>query len=100
MVLEVVSVKKSSLSDYIAMDARLSATRMPLLFARYVAGQITEASWRAFSDVIDALDASSEERIALMAFFNDAIEDLGVDAVKLPRPKEAETVVATARWAA
>lgn len=76
------------------------STRMPVLFARYIAGQISEKAWRAFSDVIDSLDATLDERAALADFFNDAIEDLGLDAVKLPQQKEAEAMVAALRVAA
>lgn len=68
------------------------APRMPLLFARYVAGQISDATWSAFSEIVDAFD-TSDERTALIAFFNDAIEELGLDAIKLPARSEAESVV-------
>jgi hypothetical protein len=81
------------------MNASLSATRMPLLFARYVAGQISEKTWQAFTEVMDAIEAS-EERVALAAFLDDAIADLGTDAIKLPKQAEVESVVKSVRWAA
>lgn len=75
------------------------STRMPLLFARYIAGQITDQTWGAFTDVIDSLEASLEERTALAAFFSDAIEDLGLDVIKLPQQKDAEAMVVALRTA-
>lgn len=73
------------------------SNRMPHLFARYIAGQITERAWRAFTEVMDSLESAAEERVALADFFHDAIEELGLDAVKLPRRQEAEEVVAAVR---
>ncbi len=80
-------------------DFMNASTRMPALLVRYVAGQISEKTWHAFTDVIDTIEATFEERAALVDFFHDAMEELGLDAIKLPHQKEAESMVAAMRIA-
>ena len=61
---------------------------MPILFARYVAGQIDDPFWDQFMQVLDANETPPAERLALAAFLNDAFFDLGPDTVKMPQAKE------------
>lgn len=68
-------------------------TAMPLLFARYVAGQIDDPFWDQFMQVLDANDTPPDERLALAAFFNDAFAELEPSAVKLPRHGEVEELL-------
>lgn len=72
---------------------------MMLLFARYISGQIAEASWHRFVSAFDETDASPEEREALAEFFNDALRDFGPHAVSLPGAKDAQDFLAETRAA-
>lgn len=67
---------------------------MPILFARYVAGQIDDPFWDQFMQVLDANETPPAERMALAAFLNDAFFDLGPDAVKMPRSEEMKELLA------
>jgi hypothetical protein len=70
------------------------------LFLRYVTGQIAEATWKRLSGFVDgAAFATPQEREAMAAFVNDAVVDLGQDAVKLPTRSEARDVLAETRQA-
>lgn len=64
---------------------------LPLLFARYVAGQIAQSQWDAFADAFDEADASADERAAFASFYLDAS---AVEEVKMPRPGEVEAMLA------
>ena len=67
---------------------------MPLLFARYVAGQIADPFWDQFMQVLDANETPPAERLALVAFLNDAFFDLGPDSVKMPQTEEMKALLA------
>lgn len=67
---------------------------MPLLFARYVAGQIDDPFWDRFMQVLDANDTPPAERLALAAFLNDAFFDLGLDIIKMPESGEVKDLLA------
>ena len=67
---------------------------MPLLFARYVAGQIADPFWDQFMQVLDANETPPAERLALAAFLNDAFFDLGPDTIKMPQSKEMKDLLA------
>lgn len=67
---------------------------MPLLFARYVAGQIDDPFWDQFMQVLDANETPPAERLALAAFLNDAFFDLGPGSVKIPHSKEIKELLA------
>lgn len=69
-------------------------TAMPLLFARYVAGQIDEPFWDQFMQVLDANGTPPDERLALAAFFNDAFAELEPTDVKIPAFSEVQDVLA------
>ncbi len=66
---------------------------MPLLFARYVAGQISDPFWDQFMKVLDANDTPPAERLALAAFLNDAFFDLGPETVTMPKSVEAQDLL-------
>ncbi len=76
-----------------------NAARMSVLFARYINGQITEKVWQRFTDLIDSIETGLSDREALVDFFLDALDDIGLDAIKLPPRKEAEELVAAIRVA-
>ena len=67
---------------------------MPLLFARYVAGQIEDPFWDQFMQVLDANDTPPAERLALAAFLNDAFFDLGPDTITMPKSEELRDLLA------
>lgn len=67
---------------------------MPILFARYVAGQIDDPFWDQFMQVLDANETPPAERMALAAFLSDAFFDLGPDTVKMPRSEEMRELLA------
>lgn len=73
-----------------------SRTVLPKLFIQYVAGRIAESSWDQFMHVLDATDATSQERLALATFFNDAYAEDG-EAVKLPGLDEVEDLLSDMR---
>lgn len=75
----------------------LGLTAMPLLFARYVAGQIEDPFWDQFMQVLDANDTPADDRLALAAFFNDAFAELEPSEVKLPRHGEVEELLREVR---
>ena len=75
--------------------ARLSP--MPLLFARYVAGQITDPFWRRCMQILDDTATPKDERLALAAFLNDAFAELSPDAVEMPKTGEVKDLLADAR---
>lgn len=72
-------------------------TAMPLLFARYVAGQIDDPFWDQFMSVLDANGTPAEERVALATFFNDAVAELGPDGVKMPVEAEVKELIEEVR---
>ena len=67
---------------------------MPVLFARYVAGQIDDPFWDRFMQVLDANDTPPAERLALAAFLNDAFFDLGLDTMNMPESNEVKKLLA------
>lgn len=78
-----------------ARAGRLSA--LSVLFARYVSGQITDAAWAGMMQTLDEHDATAQERLALAYFFRDALDEVGGDAVSLPRKHEVEDMLAAMR---
>lgn len=68
---------------------------LPLLFARYVAGQIAQAQWDQFADAFDEADASADERIAFARFYLEATVD--GEEIKLPKPNEVEELLGAMR---
>ncbi len=74
-------------------------TAMSLLFARYVAGQITDSAWDEIMDLLDAEETTMEERVALANFISDAWQDLGPDEVKVPGIEEVRDFVMMTRAA-
>ena len=72
-------------------------TAMPLLFARYVAGQIEDPFWHRFMQILDANETPAEERLALATFFHDAFAELEHQDVKIPRSEEVREIL-TAVW--
>ena len=68
------------------------APALPLLFARYVAGQIAQAQWDAFADAFDEADASADERAAFAHFYLEASST--DEEIKLPRAGEVEDLLA------
>lgn len=75
-------------------------TAMSYLFARYVAGQITDPAWDEIMDLLDAEETTMEERVALANFISDAWQDLGPDEIKVPRVEEVKDLVTLTRMAA
>lgn len=67
---------------------------MPLLFARYVSGQIQDPFWDQFMQVLDANETPPAERLALAAFLNDAFFDLGIDTINMPKSEEMRELLA------
>ncbi len=78
---------------------RHSLSALSLLFARYVAGHINEAAWQQLTHVFDAGVGSLDERDAFAYFISDACNDLGPDALKVPRLDEVEAMLTCARAA-
>lgn len=79
------------------MHAASSPRRaLTLLLARYIAGQIADAHWDAFSSAFDAADLDPESRAALASFYSDALAE---GPVKVPTPAEIEDLVAAVRAA-
>lgn len=76
-----------------------SPTSAPLqLFVRHLTGQLADGAWTQFVNAYDTVDASPAERIAYAAFLNDAVCDLGPDAVPVPKPEEVDDVLTCTRW--
>lgn len=75
--------------------ARCASSALPLLFARYVAGQIAQAQWDDFAGAFDAADASADERAAFAAFYLETTS--GGEDVQLPKPDELEDLLAATR---
>lgn len=82
----------------LAVDSK-EATALSLLFARYVAGEISDSSWSTLMALLDESDANPEERLALVNFFNDACTDLGPSAVNVPHLVEVGDYVEMLRAA-
>lgn len=70
---------------------------LPRLFVRYVAGEITDASWSAFMDTLDAVDATPLEREAFARFYNDALFEVDSDSVRVPRLDELTDLLSAIR---
>ena len=78
---------------------RTHSTPLSLLFSRYVSGEIPDASWTGIVSALDESETTTEERLALAHFFNDACTDLGPSAVKVPALMEVEDYVEMLRAA-
>lgn len=77
-----------------------SSTVLPLLLARYVAGQITDLVWTQIMSIFDEGDAATrQERTALAAFLCDALDDLGPQALKMPPATEVQDLLLATRLA-
>lgn len=74
-----------------------SPSPLPHLLLRYVAGQITDTSWSAFMDALDAADATPEEREAFARFYDDALFEVGSDAVRIPKRDELTDLLSDIR---
>lgn len=73
------------------MHAASSSRRaLTLLFARYIAGQIADAQWEAFSSTFDAAGLDPDSRAALAAFYNDAVAE---EEVRMPTVQEVEDLL-------
>lgn len=77
-------------------SARPASPALPLLFARYVAGQIAQAQWDAFADALDEADASADERAAFASFYLEA--SATGEEIKLPKPNEVEDLLSAMRF--
>ena len=77
-------------------SARHASPALPLLFARYVAGQIAQAQWDAFADAFDEADASADERAAFASFYLEA--SAAGEEIKLPKANEVEDLLAAMRF--
>ncbi|ARA94196.1 hypothetical protein AWN76_014225 [Rhodothermaceae bacterium RA] len=78
--------------------ASVSTTALfPLLFARYVTGQIADAVWTQIMSVIDADGTTQQERTALTAWVYDALEDLGPQGLNLPKVDEVADLLGATR---
>ena len=75
--------------------ARRASSALPLLFARYVAGQIAQAQWDDFASAFDEADASADERAAFAAFYLETTS--AGDEVALPNPDELGGLLAALR---
>jgi hypothetical protein len=73
---------------------------LSVLFARYVSGQINDAIWEQISRLLDAEDTTPDERMGLVNFISDAWDDLGLDAVDLPKLDEIQDLLIPTRIAA
>lgn len=67
---------------------------MPMLFARYVAGQIDDPFWDQVMQVLDVTETPPSDRMALAAFLSDAFSDLEPDAIKMPGTEEMVDLLA------
>lgn len=74
-----------------------SSTILPGLFVRYVTGSIAAASWDAFMDALDMADITPQEREAFARFYNDALSELGSEAVRIPKLDEVGALLAAVR---
>ncbi len=77
----------------------VEATALSLLFARYVAGHISDTSWSQMMSTLDDGATSLEERLALVNFLNDACIDLGPEAVNVPAVADVDDLVTVLRAA-
>ncbi|HLT47388.1 MAG TPA: hypothetical protein VK002_09185 [Rubricoccaceae bacterium] len=71
------------------------APALPLLLARYIAGEVAEAQLFGLTDLFDAADVSAEERTAFARFYLDALAEDG--DVRLPKAEELTALLALAR---
>lgn len=74
-------------------------TAMSHLFARYVAGEISDGAWDHIMNIFDSGDALPEEREALANFISDACLDLGPGEVEVPKADEVNDFVTITRAA-
>lgn len=85
------------MNAHVCDDANTRSPALPMLLNRYIVGQITDASWQRVMNLLDVPDATSQERLALAAFFRDAIVELGADSVKIPKRGEVESLLDVTR---
>ncbi len=78
---------------------RTDTAPLSLLFSRYVAGEISDGSWTHIMSLLDESGVDTDERMALVDFFNDACTDLGPSAVKVPALGEVEDYIEMLRAA-
>ena len=71
----------------------LQPSALPFLFRRYVAGQIRQTSWEQFMHLFDAEAITADERVALAAFFCDALSEMESEEVHWPACDEAEELL-------
>ncbi len=67
------------------------------LLSHYMSGEITLNSWQQMMKLLDTSAVSRQERIALAAFFDDAVVDIGADDLKIPLVKEANDLIKAIR---
>ena len=71
-------------------DTELQLSALPFLFRRYIAGQIQQTSWEQFMHLFDAEAITTDERVALAAFFCDALAEMEPDDVHWPAINEVD----------
>lgn len=74
---------------------------LPGLLDRYVTGDLAEPSWRQLSQALDTEDATPQERLAMAAFFGDALRESGsgAGAFDWPKPDEVQDLLGALRQA-
>ena len=72
---------------------------LPDLLIQYITGQINEPSWSRLTEALDfgAGEATSEERMAMAAFFDDAALEGDIEDFDLPDTDEVEDLLSETR---
>lgn len=70
------------------MQGQKSSAPLRTLLARYLAGEIEESFWQSIMSVLDSGKAGTQERMALVAFLQDAMSEPYV----AKRPRKARVV--------
>jgi hypothetical protein len=81
------------------MTPAVAPSALSTLLTRYVAGQIGDTTWERFMEIFDTGEATQQERLALAAFYSDALEEMGVRAIKVPVLEELQELLAETRVA-
>ena len=72
---------------------------LPDLFVHYITGHITELSWSRLTQALDfdAGETTSEERMAMAAFFDDAALEGDIEDFDLPDADEVKDLLSEMR---
>ena len=72
---------------------------LPDLFVHYITGQLNEPSWSRLTQALDfnSGEATSEERLAMAAFFDDAALEGDFDDFDLPDADEVQDLLSETR---